>query len=179
MKKKTLKQILIGAAVVLAVLIAVVAKQPEEFNITRSITISAPAGKIFVQVNNLKNWNSWSPWAKLDPEQKIDFEGPRAGKGAKMSWDGNMDVGKGSMTITESRPNNRIKFQLDFEKPLAGTSEAEFKFKEKGRNTEVTWSITGKKNFIAKAIGLVMNCDKMVGEQFEQGLNNLKGISEK
>ncbi|MDX2027392.1 MAG: SRPBCC family protein [Alphaproteobacteria bacterium] len=164
---------------VLAVLAFIIAMQTSEFQVTRTATIAAPPAKLFPLVNDLRKWESWSPWAKLDPNAKHSFEGPRAGKGAIMHWDGNMQVGKGSMTITESRPSSAIKFQLDFTKPLKGTSTAEFTFKPEGKNTAVTWSMQGKKDFLAKAISLISSCEKMVGGQFEKGLANLKAIAEK
>ena len=88
-------------------------------------------------------------------------------------------MGKGSSTIIESIPNERVRFQLDFVEPFAGTSFAEFSFKPDGQNTLVTWSMNGDNNFVGKAISLVIDCDKMIGEQFEQGLANLQGVVEK
>ena len=82
------------------------------------------------------------------------------------------------MTITESQPNDLIRFRLDFRKPMTGTNTAEFAFKAEGDKTVVTWSMSGHNNFLSKAVGLVMNCDKMVGGQFESGLANLKTIVE-
>ena len=38
--------------------------------------------------------------------------------------------------------------------------------------------MAGKNNFLAKAVHLVMNMDKMVGGQFEQGLASMKAIAE-
>jgi len=29
-----------------------------------------------LQVNDFHQWDAWSPWAKLDPDAKITFEGP-------------------------------------------------------------------------------------------------------
>jgi hypothetical protein len=133
---------------------------------------------IFPHVNDLSKWNAWSPWAKLDPNAKNSFEGPTSGNGAIMRWAGNNDVGEGSMTIVDSRPSELIKFRLDFLKPFAGTNMAEFSFKNEGNLTLVNWSMSGENNFITKAIGLVINCDKMVGEQFEKGLVSLKTIVE-
>ena len=83
------------------------------------------------------------------------------------------------MTILDSRPPNSIKIQLDFIKPFKGTSTAEFTFKPQGEQTLVTWSMYGKNNFIAKAIGLFIDCDKMIGGMFEQGLANMKSQVEK
>jgi hypothetical protein len=38
--------------------------------------------------------------------------------------------------------------------------------------------MTGTNNFMGKAMGLIMNCDKMVGGQFEQGLAAMKSVVE-
>jgi hypothetical protein len=87
-------------------------------------------------------------------------------------------VGAGSMTITESKPGELVRFNLEFLKPFKGTSTSEFTFKTEGKQTTVTWSMSGKNNFMAKAVGLFMDCDKMVGGQFEQGFANLKSVVE-
>jgi len=139
--------------------------------------LAAPS-TVFDQVNDLHKWEAWSPWAKMDPNAKSSYEGPAAGMGAKMSWDGNMKVGAGNMTIIESRPNQWIRFQLVFLKPLAATNLAEFTFQPQGDQTLVSWTMSGKNNFMSKVMSLFMNCDKMVGGQFEQGLAQLKAIVE-
>lgn len=38
--------------------------------------------------------------------------------------------------------------------------------------------MAGKNNFMAKAVHLFMNIDKIVGGQFEQGLAQLKSVAE-
>jgi hypothetical protein len=170
--------ILIGIAAILAVLIVVIATRPGEFRVSRSATMSAPPATIFAHVNDFHQWEAWSPWAKLDPNCKNSFEGPSAGKGAIFRWDGDKNVGAGTMKIVESRPNELIRIQLDFIRPFAGTSNVEFTFKPYGDRTDVTWSIAGKNNLIGKAIGLVFDCEKMIGGNYEQGLANIKSIVE-
>ena len=173
------KKILIGLVAIIAVFAAVVALQPSEFRVQRSATIAAPAPDVFAQVNDFRRWQNWSPWAKLDPNAKSTFEGPPAGEGTVMTWSGNSEVGEGRMTLTDSRPAERIKIRLDFVKPMAGTSTAEFTFKPEGDRTAVTWAMSGRNdNFIAKAMCLVMNGQKMVGDQFEKGLESLKTVTE-
>src|SRR5262249_17972049 len=120
----------------------------------------------------------WSPWAKLDPAAKISYEGPTAGVGAAFTWAGNSEVGEGRMTITESRPNEKVVFRLDFEKPFKDTSTAEFTFEPKGDQTAVTWTMLGKNGFVGKAMSLVINCDKMLGGYFEKGLAQLDAVSQ-
>lgn len=174
-----LKKILAALVSIIVVFLIVVAFQPSDFRVTRSATIAAPPAAVFPHVNELRNWNAWSPWAKLDPNAKNTFEGPPSGKGAVFAWAGNNQVGEGRMTITESRANELVRFQLEFFKPMAGTSASEFTFKPQGNQTEVTWTMTGKNNFIAKAMCLFMSIDKMVGGQFEQGLASMKSLAEK
>jgi hypothetical protein len=82
------------------------------------------------------------------------------------------------MTITDSRPHELVKFRLDFEKPMKATNTAEFTLTPMGQQTEVSWSMVGPVNLIGKAMGLVMNCEKMVGGQFDDGLRNLNQVVE-
>ncbi len=173
-----LKKILIALAVIVVGFLVVVAMQPSEFHVTRTATISAPPAAVFAQVNDLHRWEAWSPWGKLDPAMKETFAGAPAGTGASYTWSGNNEVGEGRMTITESRPSELIQLQLEFVRPFASTCTVEFTFKPEGDQTAVAWSMAGKNNFIAKAVGLFMNCDKMVGGQFEQGLAQMKSVVE-
>lgn len=177
MRKKLLVVFAVLAAIVVVFLI-VVAFQPSEYRVSRSLTMAAPAAAVFPHVNELKKWEPWSPWMKLDPNATSKYEGPAAGQGAAMSWAGNNEVGEGKMTITESKPNELVRFHLEFYKPMAGVSDAEFTFKPEGNGTTVTWSMTGKNNFIGKAMCLVMDMDQMIGGQFEKGLASIKGVVE-
>jgi len=138
--------------------------------------MSAPPQAVFPQVNDLHNWEAWSPWAKIDPAMKTTFAGPAAGTGAIYTWVGNSKVGEGRMTITDSRLNERIQIKLEFFKPFKATHMAEFTFKPEGSQTSVTWTMSGKNNFMGKAFGLVMSCDKMIGSDFEKGLANLDEV---
>jgi hypothetical protein len=173
-----LKWILAAVAAVVVIFLAVVALQPSDFRIERSATMAAPAPAVFAQVNDLRSWQAWSPWEKIDPQLKRTYEGPQAGTGAAYAWAGNQDVGEGRMTITESRPGERILINLEFFKPFAATNTAEFSFKPAGDATAVTWSMTGKNNFLSKAICLFVNMDRMVGGMFEQGLQQMKSVVE-
>ncbi|MEW6682444.1 MAG: SRPBCC family protein [Nitrospirota bacterium] len=168
-----LKKILIALAVIIVVMVIVVALQPSEFRIERTATISASAPVVFAQVNDFHNWDAWSPWAKLDPAMKKTYEGAPAGTGAVSTWAGNDQVGEGRATITESRPNDLIRIKLEYLRPFKATNTAEFTFKPDGDHTTVTWSLYGRNSFIAKAFGLVMDMDEMVGSQFEKGLASL------
>ena len=164
--------------VIVILLLVVIASRPAGFTVTRSATMSAMPQAIFPQVNDLHNWQAWSPWAKLDPNMKMTFSGPEAGTGAAYAWTGNNKVGEGRMTIVESRPSELVRIKLEFLKPFAATNASEFTFQPQGSQTNVTWTMSGKRNFMMKAFGLFMNMDKMVGGQFEQGLQQMKAVAE-
>jgi hypothetical protein len=173
-----LKKILIGLAVLVFGFAIIVALQPSDFRVERAATIAAPPTAVFAQVNDLRKWDAWSPWAKLDANAKIAFEGPEAGTGAAMSWAGNDKVGEGKMTVVESQPDQAVKLKVDFVKPFEGTSNSEFGFKPEGDKTAVTWTMTAHHNFLEKAMCLVMNGKKMIGEDMEKGLGQLKSVAE-
>src|SRR5207245_1627915 len=106
------------------------------------------------------------------------FAGPSAGIGASLAWAGNSEAGAGCMTITESRPNELVRMKLEFLRPFVSTNTVEFTFRQTGDQTAVTWAMFGQNKFIGKAMGLIMNMDKMIGKEFENGLANLKTLAE-
>jgi len=171
-------KILIGLAALIAILAVVISMRPDDFRVTRSMTMVATPQAVFEQGNDLHKWDAWSPWARLDPNVKNSFEGPATGPGSVFKWSGNNDVGEGIQTITESRPGELGRFKLEFVRPFAGTNDVDFTFKPEGTGTLVTWTMSGKNNFMSKAMGLVMDCDKMCGDFFVTGLTNLKAIVE-
>jgi len=173
-----IKKTLIAFAIIFLVLAVIVALQPPEFRIARSITIATPPAVVFAQVDDFHKWQAWNPWGKVDPAMKQTYEGAPSGTGAIYTWAGNNEVGEGRMTITESRPTDLIRVKLEFLKPFAATHTADFTFKPAGNQTLVTWSMFGEKNFMAKAVHLVMNMDKMIGGQFEKGLADMKSAAE-
>jgi len=153
--------------------------QPDTFKITRSTSSKAPPAILFAQVNDFHRWTAWSPWEKLDPAMQRTYEGAPSGPGAIYRWNSvKNEVGQGAMTITDSRPGERVEIELEFLKPFAATNDVVFTFKPVGDETTITWTMSGKANFMGKAMGLFMNMDKLVGSDFEKGLVSLKAVAE-
>jgi hypothetical protein len=177
-RMKPMKTILIALAAIVIVFLIVVALQSADYKVVRSTAIAAPPSAVFPHINDLHKFQAWSPWAEVDPNCKYTFEGPPTGAGSSFSWTGNAAVGAGKMTIEESKPSELVRVRLDFYKPFAGVGQAEYSFKPDGDKTVATWTMTGKKNFITKGIGLFLSMDKMLGPQFEKGLEKLKSIAE-
>lgn len=158
-------------------LIAYIGLVPDVFRIARSAVIDAPPEAVFVQVNDFHNWRNWSPWEKLDPAMERGFEGSPLGFGAIYEWSGNKKVGKGRMKIVESLKDERIKLKLAFEKPFKAINDVQFDLKPiSDTQTEVTWAMSGKHEFMTKAMTRFFGFENIVGGQYEEGLANLKRL---
>ncbi|HEY2895035.1 MAG TPA: SRPBCC family protein [Pirellulales bacterium] len=177
-----LKKSILGVGLVLSGLVAlfclVVVLQPSGFSVERSTTMNAPPGRAFEQVNDLALWDAWSPWSKLDPNATTSLSQPSAGKGATFDWAGNADIGEGTLTIVDSRPNERVEVEQVFVKPFAGKANFTFVFAPADGGTRLLWKMEGQNDFMGKAMCLFMDLDSMLGKDFEQGLANLKAIAE-
>ena len=176
-----LKKILLGFVALLAVLLGALllaaATRPADFRVERSATLAASPAALFAQVNDHHKFTVWNPFMKLDPNVRNTYSGPEAGIGAVCSWEGNSDIGAGSCTIIESKPNELVRSRMDWRRPMEGTSTVDFTFKPQGDKTVVTWAMYGKNNFMGKVVSLFMDCDKMCGPQFEQGLADLGKVA--
>jgi uncharacterized protein YndB with AHSA1/START domain len=165
----------LGALVVL--LIAVIAMQPATFAIERSTVIAAPPEVVFAHLDSPKALDAWSPWVKMDPEQKLTHEGPESGVGASESWEG-AQTGAGRLTITGVKPNQEVELRLEFTKPMTATNRVLYTLTPAGDGTRIAWRMEGTNDFVGKAASLAMDMDEMVGGQFERGLADLKTLAE-
>lgn len=172
------KKIVLGLLLLVAGFLGYVALQPPQFSVTRSLAMAASPADVFAQVNDFHKWQTWSPWAKLDPNAKASFEGPESGKGAIFKWDGNSEVGQGEMEILESKPNEHVVMRLHFVKPMEDTCKTEFMLKPDGEKTLVTWSMSGESNFVGRVFCTFFNMEKMVGEKYDEGLASIQKIVE-
>jgi hypothetical protein len=175
-----MRYLLIAAAVVAAVVggvLILAASQPDEFRVARSTTIQAPPERVAAEIVDFRRWQAWSPFEGKDPAMMRSFGGAPHGKGATYAWEGNNEVGKGTMEIMEVSPN-KIAIKLDFEKPMEGHNTTQFLLVPSGNGTEVTWEMFGPTPFIGKVLHVFMDFDRMVGDDFAAGLAKLKTITE-
>lgn len=171
--------ILIVLVVVIAAVLVYAATRPNDFVVTRSASIKAPAETIFPLINDFRRWPEWSPFEKLDPGMQRTLSGADSGKGAAYAWEGNSKAGKGRMEITNSVPSSQVALKLDFEKPFRANNTVDFTLWPSGEGTTVTWAMRGARPFIAKLMGLFMNFDALIGRDFEAGLDNLRRATER
>jgi hypothetical protein len=171
-------KILVGLGALVAVLAVVVAMQPAAFSVERSETIRAPSSLLYGYIASPRAHEQWSPFMRMDPVQKNTYSGPASGVGAVCSWEGGA-AGEGRMTVVGTTPNQEVDVKLEFVKPMQATNRAVFTLVPAGGDaTTVTWRMEGNNGFVAKAVGLVMNMDTMVGGEFAKGLAALKTLAE-
>lgn len=172
---------LIFSLVLLAIIVLLIyaATKPNTFRIARSISIKAQPEKIFPLIADLHQFNIWNPWAKKDPNAKMNYIGPESGVGSGHEWDGDKKVGKGRMEVAKLTPSSEVVFNLHFISPFEAHNTATFTLTPQGENTQVIWAMEGASPYISKVMCTIFSMDKMVGPDFEAGLADLKALAEK
>ncbi len=172
-----IKRILLILLVLILVLVGASYLLPGKAEVSRSVTINAPAAAIFPFVNSMQATEKWSPWLARDPETKLAYSGPEAGVGNTLSWSSeHPQVGSGSQEIIESVENQFVRTALDF--GSMGTANASFTLQPEGDQTEISWGFESDlgMNPMSRWMGLMM--DEWVGGDYERGLSNLKELVE-
>lgn len=180
---KALKTLGFAFAGVVAVIAMVLVFKSPQSHMQRSVVIQAPPASVYQQLISFKNFNAWSPWAKLDPNTRYTYEGPESGVGARMSWvSENPNVGSGSQWIVEAVENKMVKNGMAFG-DMKGDYFATLELEEVPEGTKVTWHYDGDvkgtgmvNSALGKAFGLFI--DRALGPFYEDGLTSLKQVVE-
>lgn len=176
---KTILFIVLGLVVLAIAVVAVIALQrPDTFRVARSISIAAPAEKIFPLVNDVRAFNSWNPYAQKAPELKGSYSGPFIGPGAHYDFESKKS-GSGSFEIVQATAPSQVQMRLDMTAPFKVQNVITFTISPQGAVTQTTWAMEGPAPFLSKFMGVIFNMDKMIGADFETGLANLKAKAEK
>ena len=146
--------------------------------VERSANIAVPRETLFARIANLRAWSEWSPWEDLDLNLEKDYTGTDGAVGSSYRWQGNRKAGQGKMTISDVDAPERVTTDLQFVKPFKSRSMTEFTLTSDGAGTTVTWTMTGNHTWMSRVMGLFMSMDRMVGRDFEKGLEKLKAVSE-
>lgn len=170
---------IIAALIVLLLVIALFLKK--EYSVTRDITISQPRQKVFDYIKYLRNQDNFSKWATMDPDMKKEYRGTDGTPGFVSAWDSEMkNVGKGEQEIVKVTDGERVDFSIHFIKPFDGLATAYMLTTAESENlTRVTWSFKAGMKYPMNLMLLFMNMEKMIGNDLQVGLGNLKSQLEK
>ena len=172
--KKFLRFLVILIIVVVAVVLILALVEPTDITVTRTTMIKAPKEAVFDQMVTFKNWPNWSPWYQMEPTMKITYSGTDGQPGSGYHWEGDdKKTGTGEMKNT-AVTGTQMNFDVSFAKPREGAAHGILKADDTAGMTKATWSFAMHMPFPMNAMGVFMNMDKMLGGDFENGLNNMK-----
>lgn len=176
----SMKKVLYTIIGLIAVVLIAAFVMPKDYAVEREIVVNRPKAEVFEYIKSLKKQNEWSVWGRRDPNMKKEFSGTDGTVGFVSMWDGNDDVGKGEQQITKIEEGTRVDTELRFLKPFESTSDA-YMITEPldSSSTKVRWGFTGKMPIPMNVMLPFMNMDKSIGNDFQEGLTNLKSILEK
>lgn len=167
---------LLGAVLgAVGITLFIASRRPDDFYAARSLTIAAPAARLHGLINDLRQMNTWNPYALRDRNGTAEYSGPERGPGATFHFAGK--GGTGSVSVVDSSPT-MVGMRLLMTKPFAGDNRVEFTLKPVGDATEVTWAMKGVAGLPGKIFALFVDCERMMARDFDEGLANLKAIAE-
>jgi hypothetical protein len=174
-------KILIAIVIIIAIPFVVALFTKKEYHIVRMVTINRPKRTVFDYIRMLKNQDSFSVWAIMDPKMKKYFRETDGNPGFVSGWEStNKKVGKGEQEIKKVTNGERIDYEIRFIEPFAGIARASMQTDSVLQNeTRVTWKFDSRMNYPMNIMLLFMNMDKMVGNDLAKGLANLKQVLEK
>lgn len=168
--------LLAAVAALAGIVLVLAARRPSQFRAARSLSISAPPTRLHGLIDNLRQMNTWNPYALRETGGSMQYSGPEAGPGATCHFAGPKS-GTGSVSVVDSTPS-RIAMRLLMSKPMSCDNRVEFTLKPDGNATEVTWAMSGAQSLPARIFSLFVDCDRMIARDFDEGLANLKAIAE-
>ena len=178
-KSLTYEPIMIIALVFLAFIIGVLIiitlfgrTLPRIATIERSVIINAPYQTVFPEVSNLRNFVTWDPWTRKDPNIQQTFSGEDGTVGSSFSWKGNNKVRQGTMTITGIEPGSLVTLDIDFGN--RGTAKCSFVVEDLNEQTKVTWGFESDMGSAFRRGIFTKMMKSFIEKDYDAGLNNLK-----
>ena len=175
-----LKKFCIAVAVIIALPFIIALFVKSSYEVEREVLINKPKIEVFNYVKLLKNQDYFSKWAQIDPEMKKSFRGIDGTVGFVSAWDSeHPDVGTGEQEIMAIADGTRIDYELRFLKPFESTSPAYMIFESaEDSQTTVKWGFKGQMDYPMNIMLLMMDFEKLIGDDLQLGLDNLKVIQE-
>lgn len=173
------KKILIGLVAIIVLALIAAAVMDKEFGYEDSIVIDATPEQVWQHTGSLQAMDDWSPWMAKDENIKQTWEGENGAVGSSNCWDSQVkEVGAGCQTVTEVEPNKAFLTKLKFTRPNEGLGKGFTYLEEEGEGTKVTWGFTSEMPYPFNLLIPTMDMEKQMGEDWSNGLNKLKQLSE-
>jgi hypothetical protein len=134
---------------------------------------------VFDYLRITKNQDNFSVWNMNDPDMKKTHQGKDGTVGFIYSWDSALkNVCAGEQEITGIDEGRSIDYALRFFRPMKNTGKSKFQITSLGEErSSVAWIFDSPSRFPMSLFSPIFK--KMLGEDIEKGLINLKSILEK
>ena len=172
---KIILYVMLALFVIVAVLTFVA---PTTVKIERYVIINSTKDVVFNNIRFYSNRAKWSPWLEKDAQVKTSIEGTDGEVGAIYKWEGNDQVGQGSQEITRIENMKRVEDKLRFIKPYKAERDVYIQMDDTAGAIKVRWGFTSESPRPFNIFNLFMDMDKMVGNDYQKGLDKLKLICE-
>jgi uncharacterized protein YndB with AHSA1/START domain len=175
-----MKKILVIFLAIVAIFLIIAAFVPKDYSVVRSVEINQPKAEVFNYIKYLENQDHFSKWANMDPDMKKTFKGTDGSVGFVSRWESeDENVGVGEQEIMKIEEGERIDYELRFEKPWESVSPAYMSVEATANgNTKVNWAFEGHMPYPSNMMLLFMDMEEILGNDLQEGLNNLKKILE-
>lgn len=169
---RPMTRLVLGTASLAGIFAAVALGLPSHVTVSRSVVINAPESVIFPYLNNLHQFEDWSPWKARDPQLAVSYGGPESGQGARVTWSSKKpSIGTGSMEISEAQPSRRIDLVVNFN-GLDGTSS--YDVVPSGSGSKVIWTFGYESGTNPLKRWKALMLDGFVGAEYRTGLERLR-----
>ncbi len=174
---KILKIILLSLLTIVALALIIALFVNGDYSIKRSIVVNKPTAEVFGYIKYLKNQSEYSKWARMDPGMKVEYRGTDGQPGFVSAWDSNRDsVGKGEQEIKKIDEGKRVDYEIRFIKPMEAVAPAYLITDSIApAQTKVTWGFEEHVPYPFNIMCLFFDVEKLIGNDLQTGLGNLKG----
>jgi len=176
--KKYLKYVAMALGIFIVLIALLYLIGPKDFKVERSLVIKAPRSVIYKHVKSFVLWQEWSPWMEMDTSTQVTYEGSDGTVGSAYSWVGKK-TGKGTISCASIKENEEFNFNMHFMEPMDMSPQGYFKLEDTIGGTKVRWAFYGENLKLMRILGNFFTNDRMIGPQFERGLQRIKEITEK
>lgn len=143
---RALKLLIFGFGLLFLLMVVVGVFMPRRWEASATRDLAAAPARVQAILEDPTQWGAWMPWsAAKDPSLVVSYAGPTTGKGSQLTFAGDL-LGKGSLTIIETRPAGGIDYELRFQgvdQPTRGS----IVLQANGAGTRATWTDGGELGF--------------------------------
>ena len=171
--KKALKVIGVIIAILVVVVVVLGLVAPKDYSLERSITINAPQSSVADYMFHFKNFPEWSPFHAMDASIQDNITGDDGTEGAVYSWKGK-EAGAGEMKA-KFITDKELQYDMLFKEPMENTANGYWRTEDAGNGqTKAVWGFKSQSPFPLNGIVMAIGMERMLGENFADGLSRLK-----